>query len=445
MTFVGLRLNDWTAADGKAEQGGLLDVQRHVGELERGLLVEAEHLVVDEHERCTAEAAGTDRGGLAQLLAQLGRAPRGVALVLDRYLAFERLDAADRLLAALGQGCPPSAKNSAARAGAARDRSALKRARRSVSGVLPVFRHVSQTPLSAATDLAPASRLGFSCMQSVLRCNGFCHNFGDSSCESRRPQDGVSDTATEHEARNAPTTSNCVLDRGQPPGWPGGHQRRLLAAPASITLLHSNDVYEIAPVKGQGGFAPFMTLLRAERARNAEHDHHLRRRPPLALDPVGPDQGRADDRAHQRARRGGGRARQPRVRLRPGRGRGAGQGGALSLARHQRADAGRRAGRGHGRPAAQARSPATSSASSACSRRRRRPCRSRARTIRFAPPLAIAEAAVKQLEEMGADLVVALTHPISPTTGRWRPMWTASTSSSAATTTIRSPSSRAAS
>ena len=42
-----------------------------------------------------------------------------------------------------------------------------------------------------------------------------------------------------------------------------------LAAPASITLLHSNDVYQIAPVKGQGGFAPFMTLLRAERARNA--------------------------------------------------------------------------------------------------------------------------------------------------------------------------------
>ena len=42
-----------------------------------------------------------------------------------------------------------------------------------------------------------------------------------------------------------------------------------LAASASITLLHSNDVYQIAPVKGQGGFAPFMTLLRAERARNA--------------------------------------------------------------------------------------------------------------------------------------------------------------------------------
>ena len=101
---------------GKAEQGGLLDVQRHVGELERGLLVEAEDLVVDEHERCTAEAAGTDRGGLAQLLAELGRAPRGVALVLDRHLAFERLDAADRLLAALGQGCPPPPR-SAARAG----------------------------------------------------------------------------------------------------------------------------------------------------------------------------------------------------------------------------------------------------------------------------------------------------------------------------------------
>ena len=40
------------------------------------------------------------------------------------------------------------------------------------------------------------------------------------------------------------------------------------AAPTTITLLHSNDVYEIAPVRGQGGFAPFMTLLEAERARN---------------------------------------------------------------------------------------------------------------------------------------------------------------------------------
>ena len=42
-----------------------------------------------------------------------------------------------------------------------------------------------------------------------------------------------------------------------------------LAASATITLLHGNDVYQIAPVKGQGGFAPFMTLLRAERARSA--------------------------------------------------------------------------------------------------------------------------------------------------------------------------------
>ena len=42
-----------------------------------------------------------------------------------------------------------------------------------------------------------------------------------------------------------------------------------LAASATITLLHCNDVYEIAPVRGQGGFAPFMTLLRAERARSA--------------------------------------------------------------------------------------------------------------------------------------------------------------------------------
>ena len=40
------------------------------------------------------------------------------------------------------------------------------------------------------------------------------------------------------------------------------------AAPATLTLLHANDVYEIGPIKGQGGFAPFMTLLAQERARN---------------------------------------------------------------------------------------------------------------------------------------------------------------------------------
>lgn len=38
----------------------------------------------------------------------------------------------------------------------------------------------------------------------------------------------------------------------------------------NLTFLHINDVYEIAPVKGQGGFAPLMTLLRAERARNPQ-------------------------------------------------------------------------------------------------------------------------------------------------------------------------------
>lgn len=32
-----------------------------------------------------------------------------------------------------------------------------------------------------------------------------------------------------------------------------------------LTFLHINDVYEIAPVKGQGGFGPLMTLLKRER------------------------------------------------------------------------------------------------------------------------------------------------------------------------------------
>lgn len=40
------------------------------------------------------------------------------------------------------------------------------------------------------------------------------------------------------------------------------------AAPTTITFLHANDVYEIAPRRGEGGFAEAMTLIRAERRRN---------------------------------------------------------------------------------------------------------------------------------------------------------------------------------
>jgi len=43
-----------------------------------------------------------------------------------------------------------------------------------------------------------------------------------------------------------------------------------LAEPTKITFLHTNDVYEISPKRGQGGFAELMTLLRAERAA-AQH------------------------------------------------------------------------------------------------------------------------------------------------------------------------------
>jgi 2',3'-cyclic-nucleotide 2'-phosphodiesterase (5'-nucleotidase family) len=42
------------------------------------------------------------------------------------------------------------------------------------------------------------------------------------------------------------------------------------AEPVKITFLHTNDVYEIAPKKGKGGLAELMTLLKAERAA-AEH------------------------------------------------------------------------------------------------------------------------------------------------------------------------------
>ncbi|MCW2246297.1 2',3'-cyclic-nucleotide 2'-phosphodiesterase (5'-nucleotidase family) [Azospirillum fermentarium] len=42
----------------------------------------------------------------------------------------------------------------------------------------------------------------------------------------------------------------------------------VLAQNGRVTFLHINDVYEIAPVDGQGGFAELMTLLRQERGRN---------------------------------------------------------------------------------------------------------------------------------------------------------------------------------
>ena len=43
-----------------------------------------------------------------------------------------------------------------------------------------------------------------------------------------------------------------------------------LAEPATVTLLHTNDVYEIAPIEGRGGLAELATLLQAG-ARKAEH------------------------------------------------------------------------------------------------------------------------------------------------------------------------------
>src|SRR5262249_11024615 len=40
-----------------------------------------------------------------------------------------------------------------------------------------------------------------------------------------------------------------------------------LAQTATVTFLHVNDVYEISPRDGRGGFAPLMTLLTQERAK----------------------------------------------------------------------------------------------------------------------------------------------------------------------------------
>ena len=39
------------------------------------------------------------------------------------------------------------------------------------------------------------------------------------------------------------------------------------AEPVTITFLHTNDVYELLPIKGRGGFAELMTVLKQERAK----------------------------------------------------------------------------------------------------------------------------------------------------------------------------------
>src|SRR6266851_7794748 len=44
-----------------------------------------------------------------------------------------------------------------------------------------------------------------------------------------------------------------------------------LGQSATLTLLTVNDVYEVAPVQGQGGLAELLTLLRAERATATHH------------------------------------------------------------------------------------------------------------------------------------------------------------------------------
>jgi 2',3'-cyclic-nucleotide 2'-phosphodiesterase (5'-nucleotidase family) len=43
-----------------------------------------------------------------------------------------------------------------------------------------------------------------------------------------------------------------------------------LAQTATVTFLHLNDIYEISPLQGRGGFAPLITLLRQERAKAAD-------------------------------------------------------------------------------------------------------------------------------------------------------------------------------
>jgi 5'-nucleotidase / UDP-sugar diphosphatase len=62
--------------------------------------------------------------------------------------------------------------------------------------------------------------------------------------------------------------SSCtaVLGRALPAALAAMLAGPALAEPVTITFLHTNDVYEIEPVRGKGGFAPLATLLAQERA-----------------------------------------------------------------------------------------------------------------------------------------------------------------------------------
>ena len=46
-----------------------------------------------------------------------------------------------------------------------------------------------------------------------------------------------------------------------------------LAQSVKLTILHTNDVYEISPVRGRGGLAELATLLKRERAQEIGRAH----------------------------------------------------------------------------------------------------------------------------------------------------------------------------
>lgn len=64
-------------------------------------------------------------------------------------------------------------------------------------------------------------------------------------------------------------TTLAVLALALAGAWLPAGGRSAAAEPVTVTFLHVNDVYEIAPVRGRGGFAPLMTLLEEERRRAA--------------------------------------------------------------------------------------------------------------------------------------------------------------------------------
>ena len=182
------------------------------------------------------------------------------------------------------------------------------------------------------------------------------------------------------------------------------------AEPVTITLLHTNDVYEIAPREGRGGLAELATLLQQERA-NAAHSITT-----FGGDLISPSvlsgltQGAQMIELYNLLGTDVAVLGNHEFDFGPDGRRAAHRGIRLPLARHQRArppTASRRSARSI---CTWWTSAATGSASSGCSRPKPTCCPRPARTSPSRRPSRPPEPRSQRLEAAGADVIVALTH-----------------------------------